>query len=189
VHTLNALQTNHWRRSLLVLSPRRTASARSPAVVMVQPTTYARSCTGGSASRCQLRCCLLGRSFLAATVGRCKQMPAAMTTALHCGALHSSPTVGLPHAQRYVRDSSQGHVSKSMVLARQMWMWARPLPPGDRPCPGVRRVPLSEDAVCISFGAQQRNTIMSMRGCMIQSLPGEASAQGEGQLLLKLLEP
>lgn len=34
----------------------------------------------------------------------------------------------------------------------QMWIWARPLPAGDLPCLGVRRVALSADAVCISFG-------------------------------------
>lgn len=46
--------------------------------------------------------------------------------------------------------------AEGMLMADQMWMWARPLPPGDRACPGVRRVPLSADAVCISFGGPQQ---------------------------------
>ena len=32
-----------------------------------------------------------------------------------------------------------------------MWLWARPLPPGAEPQPGVRRVLLSPESSCISF--------------------------------------
>jgi len=34
----------------------------------------------------------------------------------------------------------------------QLWMWTRPLPPGEEPVAGVHRVLLSPDAHCLSFG-------------------------------------
>jgi hypothetical protein len=80
--------------------------------------------------------------------GRCGHMPAAKAVFLKDGNTSPVSFSRLSHA-----DNSLGSGHPSQLLIMQMWMWARPLPPGDRPCPGVRRVLLSEDAVCISFGA------------------------------------
>jgi hypothetical protein len=65
-----AMQTSHWQHSLRALSPRQTASVCSPTVATARHTTCAPFCTVGSVSRCQLRSCLLGRSYLVVTVDR-----------------------------------------------------------------------------------------------------------------------
>ncbi len=57
----------------------------------------------------------------------------------------------------------KGRTGSCSLLVLQMWLWTRPLPPGDLPCPGVRRVPLSTDAACISCGENAPQHLPNVR--------------------------